>query len=46
MNAYENNIFIFRDLEFDFSNYSRKSVDCIVDQLNWIEKFIPRAIII
>ena len=43
LNAYENNIFVFRGLEFDFSNYNRKSVECIIDQLNWIEKFIPRS---
>lgn len=44
--SYENRIFSFKYLDFDLSNYSRKSVDCIVDQLNWIEKFLPRTQVI
>lgn len=40
--AYENNVFKFKHLVFDFSNYNRKSVDCIIDQLNWIERFMPQ----
>lgn len=44
--AYQTRMFTFKYLDFDFTNYSRKSVDCIVDQLNWIEKFLPRTYII
>ena len=41
--SYEDKIFSFKYLDFDLTNYSRKSVDCIIDQLNWIEKFIPKC---
>jgi hypothetical protein len=41
--AYETPKFSFKGIQFDFSNYNRKSVDCILNQLTWIEHFIPRA---
>ena len=43
--TYEKPIFEFQGFKFDFTNYFRKSVDVMVDQLNWIEKFIPDNII-
>lgn len=46
VNAYQEKVFKFKDLEFDFSDYTRKSIDCIIDQLNWIETFIPKSKII
>ena len=46
VNAYQEKIFKFKDLEFDFSDYTRKSIDCIIDQLNWIEVFIPKSQIV
>ena len=44
--SYEHRVFSFKYLDFDLTNYSRKSVDCIIDQLNWIEKFLPRTQVI
>ena len=41
--AYETKTFEFKDVIFDFSNYMRKSIDCILDQLTWIEHFIPKS---
>ena len=46
VDAYEHNIFEYKNITFDFSNYNRKSVDCILDQLNWIEHFITKAQVI
>jgi hypothetical protein len=43
VDAYEHNIFEYKNIIFDFSNYNRKSVDCILDQLNWVEHFITKA---
>lgn len=43
VDAYENNVFEYKNIIFDFSNYNRKSIDCILDQLNWIEHFIPKG---
>jgi hypothetical protein len=45
-NSYENNVFVFKDVKFDLTNYQRKSVDCIIDQLTWIEQFLPRTQIV
>lgn len=44
--SYDNKQFSFKYVDFDLSNYQRKSVDCIIDQLNWIEKFMPKCQVI
>ena len=40
-NTYLTPVFEFQNFKFDFTNYCRKSVDVMLDQLNWIDKFIP-----
>jgi hypothetical protein len=44
-NAYAIGKFKFQNVEFDFSNYNRASVDTLLDQINWIEKFTSKSIV-
>lgn len=46
VNAYQDRVFEYKHLTLDFSNYNRKSVDCILDQVNWLEKFIPKNVVV
>lgn len=44
--SYDTKTFSFKYIDFDFTDYNRKCVDCIIDQLNWIEKFMPSSSLI
>lgn len=44
-NSYETPVFTFQDIRFDFTNYSRSSVDVLLDQLNWIERFLSKSLV-
>lgn len=44
-NSYQTNIFEFQNVKFDFTQYNRNSVDALLDQINWIERFIPKSIV-
>lgn len=43
-NSYQLKTFEFQNIKFDFTQYSRDSVDVLLDQINWVEKFIPKSI--
>ena len=44
-NAYFLKCFEFQGVKFDFTQYNRNSVDALLDQVDWIEKFISRSVI-
>ena len=44
-NSYSLKTFEFQNVQFDFTNYNRDSIDVLLDQINWIEKFVPKSIV-
>lgn len=38
--AYEEHKFTFQNILFNFENYQRRSIDVILDKINWIERFM------
>jgi hypothetical protein len=45
-NSYEQKVFEYKDIVFDFTLYDRKTIDHILDQISWIEKFIPKSYLV
>ena len=38
--VYDTHIFVFQNIKFNFENYQRRSIDVLLDKINWIEKFM------
>lgn len=43
-NSYQLKTFEFQNIKFDFTQYNRDSVDALLDQISWVEKFISKSI--
>lgn len=43
--CYVRPVFEFQENIFNFEKFERKSIDVLLDQLNWVEKFLSKDII-